>query len=337
MKNLLAIVLTTFFISGSSNAQETAPADPAQCGKALQSVATTSYVAPQAIDEFTKASCADHNIICIGPNGQPLPNEESNVELRPGSTATVKLFGPAACGKVLSVSADITQTAATLFPPPTNDNLRDALAPGLTQAETKIEVLASTAVTPDSYSESVTFFVVRTDTGNRLPGLKVDVTQPRYYLDVGVLVAFTPYFKEVSAARVPGQQDSFIRETNTIHPSAAIGVNYYPFGQYTQPRFTGYHGLAIQAAIGANLSRIDDEFYLGLLWEPVPGAGISAGLAMLQMQRLQPNYPSGALVQPNDIPKDTYLGGRAYFGVSLNTRVFRTLLDIGGKVNVPHN
>ncbi|HEY3255697.1 MAG TPA: hypothetical protein VGJ91_17180, partial [Polyangiaceae bacterium] len=69
----------------------------------------------------------------------------------------------------------------------------------------------------------------------------------------------------------------------------------------------------------------------------IPGAGISAGLALLEMQRLQPGYPMGALVAPSDVPKDTFLGPRFYFGVSLNTQVFQTVLSLGSKARVPNN
>jgi hypothetical protein len=62
------------------------------------------------------------------------------------------------------------------------------------------------------------------------------------------------------------------------------------------------HGFGFQAAIGGDLGRLDDEFYFfGLIYEVVPGAGISGGLALTQVESLQPGHVAGTLVDPSEI------------------------------------
>ncbi|HEY5959433.1 MAG TPA: hypothetical protein VIV60_22900, partial [Polyangiaceae bacterium] len=271
----------------------------------------------------------------------PLPKEERDPDLRPGVTFHLKLFGPNSCADLLAITTDTKQSSVSLFPaavaavaPPPRP-MAMGLVPPPPVPKVPVQLLASREVTPELEISAVTIYVTRKETDSTIKGITLDVVTPKYYLDVGILIAFASNFRQVSTARIPGAQDQFIRETTTIRPAGAIGAIYYPAGQYSQTRFTGFHGLAIQAAIGADFSRINDEFYFGLLWEPIPGAGIGCGAALLEKQRLQPDYPSGALVQPNDVPKDTYMGFSPYFGVSFNTRVFQTLLDLGGSVRVP--
>jgi len=91
----------------------------------------------------------------------------------------------------------------------------------------------------------------------------------------------------------------------------------------------------LQAGIGADLRKVDDEFYFGTIWEIVPGAGLSFGLSLLRMEGLQPDYPAGSLVDPNDVPKDTSLQAGMYFGFSINTQVFQTAIALGSKISVP--
>ncbi len=302
---------------------------PATCHSDLGNI-KNDYGTANAVAAFTAADCSDRTVYCVDASGYPVPSEQRDPHLRAGETLNVKLFGPDTCDTILTVSTDTKRSSVTLFPVTTGPNPTKRGA-----GESTIKQLATAKVAVDADTDSVTIFVARTDVDQRVEGISLGIVQPRYYLDVGMLVAFTPYFQQVSTSRIPGLQDQFIRETNTIRAAAAITVNYFPFGQYSQPRFTGYHGLGFQAGIGGNLARLGDEFYMGILWEPIPGAGISTGLALLEMQQLQPDYPTGALVQPNDVPKDTFLGPRWYFGVSLNTHVFQTLLSLGANARVP--
>ncbi|MEI9939284.1 MAG: hypothetical protein WDO69_18845 [Pseudomonadota bacterium] len=328
MKPSIVIVLLVLagVSSVAAHSQADEPSGPSVCQTDLPNSAhLLSTNAAQV--EFVKADCETRSVYCVGPDGYPVPGE-LDPDLKSGEELTVKLFGPATCQDVLTVATQLHQASATLF--------RDVGVTKRDEVLASLALLAKTTATTDAATESITVFVSQINTKLNIEGVTLMVTPRRYYLDVGLLVAFTPYFQQVSTARVPGSKEQFVRETNTIHPSAAITLSYFPAGQYAVPRFSGYHGLGIQAGIGGDLSRVDDEFYLGLVWEPIPGAGISAGLAMLEMERLQPGYPSGALVNPNDVPKDTFLGPRAYFGISLNTEVFQTLLSLGAKARVPH-
>lgn len=313
------------FVSLSASAK----GDAAQCQKELRAN-PAPWGTEQAKAELAKADCEQRSVLCVDASGYPLPTERSDPSLKSGETLTVKLFGPKSCQEVLTVSTNLHQSDVTLFKAtPANKGIERVAA-------VEIEQLAKATVTTDVMTDSVTIFVSRLDSELTLEGITLTVTPPRYYLDVGLLAAFTPQYQRVSTQRSPGSEEQFIRETNTVRAAAAITVNFFPWGQYSAPRFSGYHGLAIQAGIGGDLDRIDDEFYTGILWEPIPGAGVSAGLALLEMQRLQDHYPSGTLVKPGDVPSDTFLGPRFYFGISLNTQVFQTVLSLGAKARVPN-
>ncbi len=303
------------------------------CAKELARVAGTAAYNPASSD-LEKADCEQRNVLCVDFTGYPLSADRGDPRLLSGESLTVKLFGPKSCEGLLTVGTNLHLSGVTLFSPSAGAD--DKAGEPDAAASIEIEQLAKSSATTDLTVDSVTVFVSRKDIDASVEGITLVVTPPRYYLDVGVLAAFTPDFQQVTTQRAPGSQETFVRETNTVRAAAAITLNYFPAGQYAAPRFSGLHGLGFQAGIGGNLDRIDDEFYLGALWEPIPGAGVSAGLALLTMERLQPHYPSGALVSPDDVPKDTFLGPRFYFGVSLNTQVFQTLLSLGAKARVPN-
>ncbi len=326
MKRLLTTL--ALFIALCPVAKAHATATMRECHEQLQRI-QEAWRTPEAAKAFDDAGCDARTVYCVDPSGYPVPEETKDPNLSIGETLTIRLFGPDACLPWLTVTTHSKQLNATLFP------RVPAAAPRAAPVPIKIIQLANTKATPDENTETLTIFVARKDLTLELEGISIDVIEPGYYLDVGVLAAFTPWYQQVSTSRAPGMQDQFIRETNTIHPAAAITLNYFPFKQYSRPKFTGIHGLGVLAGIGGNFSRIDDEFYLGLLWEAVPGAGISTGVALLEMQKLHPNYPAGALVQPNDVPKDSYLGPRWYFGIALDTQVFQTILRMGASARVP--
>jgi len=285
-------------------------------------------------EELSKADCERDDVYCVDATGYPVPGESRDPGLKPGQALTIKLFGPTRCVNVLNVGTDVKQSNVSLFPQ--EAAAQRALPRDATVPPPEIQLLAKATVTPSATTDAVTVVVSRTDVPLSLEGITLTVTPGLYYLDVGLLAAFAPNFERVSTSRAPGSEEQFIREERSIRPAAAIALSYFPFGQYSVPRFTGYHGLGFQIGIGGDLARIGDEFYMGLAWEPVPGAGISSGLALLTMQRLQPGYPSGTLVNPNDVPKDEFLGPRFYFGFSLNTQVFQTVLQLGEKARVPN-
>jgi hypothetical protein len=284
--------------------------------------------------ELANADCERNDVYCVDATGFPVPGEDGDPGLKSNQELTVKLFGPASCEGVLTVGTSVKQSNVSLFraPPAAKVGLRK----GLRAAQIPIQLLAKSTVKLSVTAESVRVVVSRVDVALSLQGIELTVTPPRYYLDVGILVPFSVDYQQVSTSRVPGSTEVFIREENTLRPAAAVALSYFPFGQYGVPRFTGVHGLGFQAGVGADFDRVDDEFYLGLIWEPVPGAGISAGMALLDMERLQPGYPQGALVKPNDVPKDEFMAPRVYFGLSLNTEVFQTALKLGEKALVPN-
>jgi hypothetical protein len=320
------VVLTNLALCPAARAQATP--DPNACaGDLARSNGTFSDEATKA--ELAKADCEERSVFCVDASGYPIPGEQRDPQLKSGQSLIVKLFGPSTCEDVLTVGSDVQQSDVTLFRATPAEKARGGAAKVVTR------LLAKATVTTDAASESVTVVVSRLDNRLSIQGVTLVVTPPRYFLDVGLLVAFTPAYQTVSTSRAPGSTEQFIRTENTIHPSAAVTINYFPAGQYSVPRFSDYHGLGIQAGIGGDLTRLDDEFYLGAIWEPIPGAGVAAGLAMLSMEKLHPDYPAGALVNPNDVPKDTFLGPRFYFGITLNTQVFQTALSLGGKAIVP--
>lgn len=334
-KALTLTLLTWMLCVGSASAN--ANANATQCrdevlrtSRADERIETFST--PEAEEELSKGDCEQRGVYCVDASGYPVPGE-ADPDLRSNETLIVKLFGPKSCDGVLTVGTDMEESGTTLFreEPPTPRKEKDTMPP-----LPAVRLLAKATAKTNASTESVTVVVSRADVRISINGDELYVTPPRYFLDVGLLVAFSPEFQTVSTSRAPGSTEEFIREERTIHPSGAVTVNYFPFGQYAVPRFSDYHGLGIQAGIGGDLTELDDEFYLGLIWEPIPGAGISGGLALLAMERLQPDYSSGALVNPNDVPRDDFMGPRFYFGVCLNAQVFQTVLQLGGKALVPN-
>ncbi len=289
-------------------------------------------------DVFGQNDCADRLVYCVDPSGFPMPGESRDPGLRSGETITIKLFGPASCNKVLSVSTDTKKSSATLFNPSAGTAPSPAAKPFSAVLPPKPAppvLLGDVKTTVDAATVSVTVYVARTDFDLAVKGIAFDVVQPTYYLDVGLLVAFTAPFQTVTAASIPGVDDQYVHQSEGVHPSAAIALNWFPDGEYTAPRYAGWHGVGVQAGIGADLRHLGDEFYLGGVWEIVPGAGFSAGLALIRMDGLLPNYPEGTLIGSSGVQKDTFLGPRPYFGVNLNTQVFQTVLGLGAKIRVP--
>lgn len=330
--HVLLALLFVSLCSGRGRAEtEATEADVRSCQSSIREVAKLNRTSTfkDAQQEVDKADCERADVYCVDVTGYPVPSEEPDPGLKSGQSFTVKLFGPDTCNGVLSVGTNIKQSDVSLF--------RKSLQEGGKEAgKQAIKLLSKSTVKLPLTAESVTVVVSRQDKSLSIHGAVLPVTPPRYYLDVGLLVPFTVNYQRVSTSRVPGSTEVFIREEHTIRPAGAVALTYFPAGQYAVPRFTDYHGLGIQVGVGADFDRLDDEFYMGGLWEPIPGAGISAGLALISMQKLQPGYPEGALVKPNDVPKDEFLGPRFYFGISLNTEAFQTALKLGEKALVPN-
>lgn len=324
---MLALASSTLLLAG----QALAIPDADDCARELvHTLSSAAAFYPE--DKLAQLDCDERYVYCVDAHGKAVPGER-DPQLNYSRSLTIKLLGPQSCLELLKVGTDVQQSDnITLF-----RAVKEAAADTETRsgAGPVITVLDKATLEADASIESFTVIVSRADEPRSLRGDTLSVIPPRYFLDVGILVAFAPH-QEISAARIPGSQELFIREEKGLRPSAAVTLNYFFLGQYSVPRFSGWHGFAVQAGIGGDFSEVDDEFYLGVLWEPIPGAGVSAGLAMIEMDRLQPNYPAGALVSADDVPKDRFLAPQPYFGISLNTQVFETALKLGEKARVPN-
>jgi len=326
---LVVLAATSWTVAGFAQGA------PDQCAGTLASTDAKLYTDAVAAKLYADNVCSDRTVVCVDATGFPVPGEERNPKLQIGDTLTVRLFGPDSCASVLTVRTDSELSDTTLFSPAAAGAKVAAAAPPPAPPPTLVK-LAETKVVVSQQTDAVNVVIARTDKSNlSIDGVRLTVMHPRYLLDVGLLVPFTYPYRQVNTQRMPGVTDQVIRQESTIHPSAAITLNLFPFGQFSQARFSGYHGLGLQVGIGADLRKVDDEFYFGPIWEIVPGAGLSFGLSLLRMDGLQPDYPAGSLVDPNDVPKDTSLKPGMYFGFSVNTQVFQTALDLGSKIRVP--
>lgn len=304
---------------------------PVECAKALYRVFGERPERPDYKEESERVGCGESLIYCVGPDGQPLPGETAPA-LRPSDVLTIKLLGPSDCADTLSVASNVRVRSQRLFRKlPTGPAAKSGEQP----APVLYQLLATTSVEVDKTTEEITVVVARTDTKKSIRGAELKVVQFTYLLDVGLLTAFAFDYSQVKTARIPGTDDSFIRETSGIHAGGAIALSVFPCGQYDTPRFSRLHGFGVQVGIGADLSRVDDEFYFGAIYEAIPGVGLSAGVALLEMQTLQPSYPEGTLAAVDDLPADTALQPAFYLGVSLNTQVLDTIVDLGKGIHVP--
>jgi hypothetical protein len=160
----------------------------------------------------------------------------------------------------------------------------------------------------------------------------VPVEHGHYFFEVGVMVPFVLHgSRRVVAVPDPGTGEQVVAIQTDTHVTAAIMLNVFPLGGRANDRlYTGWapRNWGVQFGVDLDFSDLTDQFYVGLLVEPVTGVSLNAGVAVLRGQFL-PDGSQPGMLAPVGQPISTvnkYMA-RAYFGVTFTFDVVRTLLS----------
>jgi hypothetical protein len=156
----------------------------------------------------------------------------------------------------------------------------------------------------------------------------------QYHLEASVLVPFVYRGRRVATLTpTAGGNELQVALNQDWHTTAAVMVDLFPFGrqkgqvssfQHCRSGSCAENWLAIQ--FGTGLSSIFQEWYLGLLFEPVSGLALAGGGALLKGDFLGPGLAEGMLLQSASqfSVKSDYMI-RPYFGIAVTSDIFQTL------------
>jgi hypothetical protein len=179
---------------------------------------------------------------------------------------------------------------------------------------------------------------VRIDRGSASPSvdqhLSTWIDSGTYHLEASVLVPFVFRGKRVATLTpTPGGNQFLIGLDEDWHITAAVMVDLFPFGRQKGQVSSFEHcrsGSCVEnwlgLQFGTGLSSIFQEWYLGLLFEPVSGVAIGAGGALLKGDFLGPGLAEGMLLpSPAQFSVNSDYMIRPYFGIALTSDIFQTL------------
>ncbi len=185
---------------------------------------------------------------------------------------------------------------------------------------------------------------------NVATGLGVtEIDHGKYYIDVGLFVPFVPFGKRTVTARPVGGERYLVVDSD-LHITAGLAMNVFPGGRRRgeltpwsnrppcwmlrntknnnnnnakKQCHAAVAGELIGLQLGADLDIRDpiDQFYFGLVFEPVTGLTLSIGGAVIAMDDLGPGRAEGQLVASDaDLDPSTKYRVRPYtsFGLSLD-------------------
>ena len=156
----------------------------------------------------------------------------------------------------------------------------------------------------------------------------------QYHLEASVLVPFVYRGRRIATLTpTPSGTELQVGLNQDWHVTAAIMVDLFPFGrqkgqvssfQHCRSGSCAENWLGIQ--FGTGLSSIFQEWFLGLLFEPVSGLALAAGGALLKGDFLGQGLAEGMLLPSaaEFSAKSDYMI-RPYFGVAVTSDIFQTL------------
>lgn len=184
----------------------------------------------------------------------------------------------------------------------------------------------------------------RMERGSRTPSVEkhyeLIIDNGRYYLEPALLVPFV-YRGVRTVELTPTVSGTEIRLgiEQDWHITAAAMLNVFPLGrqkgQISSFRSCRYRSCIdnwLGAQVGASLDPFFQEWYLGVLFEPVSGLSVGFGGAILKGEFLAPGRAVGMLLPSGDasVKFSDYMV-RPYFGMSFTLDIFETL-DRGAAV-----
>jgi hypothetical protein len=202
--------------------------------------------------------------------------------------------------------------------------------PAFTAVEAKVEV---------PFAEpSLDIEFARTESGTAAPSASqhysVWIDSGTYHLEASVLVPFVYRGRRVATLTpTPSGNELQVGIDQDWHITAAVMVDLFPAGrqkgqvssfQHCRTGSCAENWIGLQ--VGAGLSSIFQEWYLGLLFEPVSGLAIAGGAAMLKGDFLGPGLAEGMrLPSATQFSVNSDYMFRPYFGVAVTSDLFQTL------------
>ncbi len=157
----------------------------------------------------------------------------------------------------------------------------------------------------------------------------ITIDHGMYYLEVGLLMPLVIHgTRTVTPSLVPGTGgEKRLRLTEDSVVTPAIALNIFPGGR-RNGRVTafdpcrGWDLVGMQLAVDLNLKEPFERVYGGVVFEPIAGLSLNAGLAMVKGDVIPPEYAEGMLVPKDEtFTPDRRYFPRPYFGLTLTNEI----------------
>ena len=309
-------------------------------GLSLATGVPSTAGAADALDEnLSKVHrCSDALVLCIYSSGELVPEETVPTEISVDERLSIAIFGCKADSVDLSVDFRVRRNMHRLFREVLkgDDEGRKSFA---ACPKEHLRTFQSDPIPSDGRS-LVAIVETKTSADAKAPNHRkrfiVPVKVGRYFLDVGLLTAFTingsRRVRGVAAAGT-SNQEVVVREDVAINP--VLVLNIYPFGGRRvgsvffceDPegcRSGDFFGL--QFGLDMDLSDPLDQWYFGIVLEPITGVSLSLGGALRKGEFL-----GAAEIEGRVLPRDTEPNRRTafmlrpYFGLTLTYDALNTL------------
>ena len=161
---------------------------------------------------------------------------------------------------------------------------------------------------------------------------EIPIDNGRYYLELGVLVPVV-YRGTRRATLAAGTTELRVGVEERWHVTGALMLDVFPLGRargqvssFRQCRERTCYANWLGVQVGTSFERPAEDWYLGLVIEPVSGLGIGLGAALTKGEYLAPGLAEGMLLPARAaFGTRTELMARPYLGLTLTTDVFHTV------------
>ena len=178
----------------------------------------------------------------------------------------------------------------------------------------------------------------RTERGERTPSAVVHhaviVDNGRYHLELSVLVPVV-YHGERRATLTPAANATELRLgiESDWHVTGAIMLDLFPFGRqkgeltsFRECRHRSCFENWLGLQFGTGFDHPARDWYAGLVFEPVSGLALGAGVAFLKGDFLGPGLAEGMLLPSSTaLAVDSHYMARPYIGLAVTTDIFHVI------------
>ena len=313
---------------------------------------------PKYLDKiYEEQNCDDSNVLCLDTEGLPIKSDLLPATLAAGKKIKVVVITEVDNEDSFFVSfSEIERVNVLINPdkPATGEQTEQVTDPCELISEEEFGYKVAVA---ENFTIPKSIGVVEVSIDfKRIPKAKGEkpvtasygayIEHGKYYIDLGLFVPFAIAGKRKVVARQIGQERYLAVETD-LSVTAGLAMNVFPGGR-RRGEFTPWSNLRCPAEakgialrncrrrararpwaellglqIGADLDVRDpiDQFYFGLVLEPVTGVTLSSGVAVMKIDHLKAGLSEGQLVASDDdmVARQLY-GVRPFlsFGLSLD-------------------